>query len=250
MTIDKPTAAQIPGLRRLWKQAFGDEDAFLDVFFTVGYAPERCRCITENGEVIAALYWFNCALDGRKLAYIYAVATSKAHRGKGLCHTLMAHTHEALKNAGYAGSLLVPGEEGLFRLYETMGYRVCSRIREFSSLAGSPIALRQVSTEEYAIIRRSLLPPGGILQEGENLAFLAAQGQFYTGESFALCAMGSGDPVYIPELLGDAGLAPGIVAALGAKEGRFRTPGAGRVFAMYRPISGAPAPEYFAFAFD
>ena len=30
MTIDSPSANQIPGLRQLWQQAFGDTDAFLD----------------------------------------------------------------------------------------------------------------------------------------------------------------------------------------------------------------------------
>ena len=31
MKIDFPTTDQIPGLRRLWKQAFADEDEFLEI---------------------------------------------------------------------------------------------------------------------------------------------------------------------------------------------------------------------------
>ena len=60
MTIDSPKIDQLPQLRALWKEAFGDTDAYLDSFFTLGFSPERCRCVTEDGQVSAALYWFDC----------------------------------------------------------------------------------------------------------------------------------------------------------------------------------------------
>ena len=56
MTIDCPNQAQIPQLRALWQEAFGDTDAFLDIFFHRAYARSRSRCITQDGRVIAALY--------------------------------------------------------------------------------------------------------------------------------------------------------------------------------------------------
>ena len=89
MTVDYPLQSQTEDLRTLWKEAFGDEDAFLDIFYTHGFQFDRCRCITENGKVVAALYWFDCILSGRPVAYLYAVATDKHHRGKGLCRTLL-----------------------------------------------------------------------------------------------------------------------------------------------------------------
>jgi len=54
MTIDYPTEAV--GLRQLWKEAFGDSDAFLDIFFNHGYSRRRCRCITDGGTVGVRLY--------------------------------------------------------------------------------------------------------------------------------------------------------------------------------------------------
>ena len=51
MTIDKPNADQIAGLRQLWKEAFGDEEAFLDDFFGTGFSPDRCRCITIENDI-------------------------------------------------------------------------------------------------------------------------------------------------------------------------------------------------------
>ena len=126
MNIDYPTRARIPALRSLWTQAFGDDDAFLDLFFSTAYGETRCRCITLQGQIAAALYWFDCAAEGETFAYLYAVATDPAFRGKGLCRALMEDTHHLLKDQGYAGTVLVPGEPGLFDMYEKMSYTVLS----------------------------------------------------------------------------------------------------------------------------
>lgn len=48
----------LPALRELWKEAFGDGDSFLDQFFSVAFAPERSRVAVVDGAVGAALYWF------------------------------------------------------------------------------------------------------------------------------------------------------------------------------------------------
>lgn len=250
MTIDRPAPSQIPGLRRLWQQAFGDDDAFLDAFFITAFSAERCRCVTVDGQVAAALYWLDCTCRGQKFAYLYAVATDKAFRGKGLCHGLMADTHTHLKALGYAGAILVPGSRELFRLYEGMGYRPFGGIREFTAAAKAPAAdLRQVDAEEYAALRRQLLPVGGVVQEGPTLAFLQTQAEFYAGEGFLLAAAMDGTHVFVPELLGDAAAAETIVAALGAKTGTFRTPGE-RPFAMYLSLTQTEPPAYFGFALD
>ena len=76
MTIDRPSDTQV--LRRLWKQAFRDSDAFLDSFFSVGYSCDRCRQLSLDGQLAAALYWFDCSLAGKPVAYVYAVATDAA----------------------------------------------------------------------------------------------------------------------------------------------------------------------------
>lgn len=253
MTIDKPAAQQLPGLRKLWQEAFGDEEAFLDAFFGTGFSPDRCRCITIENEVAAALYWFSCLHQEKPIAYIYGVATDRAHRGRGLCHTLMADTHRILKDQGYEGTVLVPQKEALEALYRSMGYALCGQIREF--VCGpeiSDLQLSRINPTEYAKMRRRLLPEGGIIQEDVNLDFLATQARFYAGHGFALAARVEKDTLYGIELLGNTTVAPALVALLGCAEGKFRTPGQGRNFAMYRPLGGStlPAPSYFGLAFD
>lgn len=251
MTIDQPALQQLPQLRSLWQQAFGDTDAFLDAFFATGFSPARCRCLSIDGKLAAALYWFDCTWEGKRLAYLYAVATEEAFQGRGACRALMENTHSHLQKAGYAGTILVPGSKELFCLYEKLGYRTCSHIREFTCAAGTPVPLRPVDLEEYAALRRQFLPTGGVVQEGKTLAFLQTYTRFYAGENFVLAATLESDILVCAELLGAPESAPGILAALGAAEGRFRTPGAEKPFAMYRPLtSDTRPPAYFGLALD
>ena len=239
----------ITELRRLWKQAFGDPDSFLDIFFTTAYAAERCRYLTVDGRLAAALYWFDCAIDGRKLAYLYAVATDKDFQRQGLCRQLMAGTHEQLRAQGYSGTILVPGSQELFRFYEKLGYRICSSVTEFSCVAGTPVSLRPLGAEEYAALRRAYLPFGGVIQEGPTLEFLSRFADFYAGDGFLLAASAEDRKARVHELLGAADAA-GIVAALGAETGSVRAPGSTTPFAMYHSLDGSPAPGYFGLALD
>ena len=250
MKVDYPSPEQIDSLRSLWQEAFGDDDAFLEQFFTCGFAPDRCRCITIDGEIAAALYWFDCSYQGKPLAYLYGVATGKAHRGQGLCRILTENTHSHLKYLGYAGVVLVPAEENLFEMYGKMGYAPCACVSEFDCQAGdTPVSLRSIDAGEYGRLRREFLPKNGVLQEGDNLNFLQKLAQFYAGEDF-LAAVYRGEKCFIPELLGNMDAAPGILAALHKNKGHFRTPGTEKPFAMYHALSDLPAPEYFGLAFD
>ena len=255
MTIDKPTAAHQRQLRALWQEAFQDDAAYLDIFFSTAFSPSRCLCAAEEGKVVSAVYWLDCWCRGKKLAYIYALATAKAYQGRGIARALMAEVHSRLALLGYAGTLLVPGEPSLFALYETMGYRTCTQVREFvCSGAAEEVQLYRMDPEEYARQRRdllSLLEEGGVLQEDVSLELLAAQADFYGGQNFLLAGRAQGDTLVGLELLGDPQKAPGILQALGFAQGSFRTRGSGKDFAMFRPlVADAPTPTYFGLAFD
>ena len=165
----------IAKLQTLWQEAFGDSNATVEAFFATGFSPDRHHCIVENGIPVSALYWFDCQLDGQKLAYIYAVATLTSHRGKGLAHRLMEQTHEILKSRGYAGAVLVPATD-LFPFYEQLGYRATASIDKFTCRAdGVAIPLREIPAEEYARLRKVFLPAGAVIQEGAALAGLKAE---------------------------------------------------------------------------
>ena len=252
MTIDSPAVNQIPQLRDLWQLAFGDEETFMDAFFQNGFSSDRCRCITADGRIAAALYWFETLCSNQNLAYLYGVATHPDFRGQGLCRTLMENTRRHLKALGYQGILLVPQDEPLRNMYRNMGYQDCTTVSEFFCTADpDPVPIYTIESQEYTDLRRMYLPPNSIIQEGNNLTFLESYAKFYKGTDFLLAAAHDGDSLFAMEYLGNRHAAPGVLRALGFSQGTFRTIGSETPFAMFCPLSeNAAVPSYFAFAFD
>lgn len=252
MIIDRPRDVDIPRLKSLWREAFGDEDEYIDGFFSVAYSPERARAVRLDGKIAAALYWFDCELYGTRVAYIYAVATFFAYRGRGLCSALMEDTHRHLRKSGYGGAVLVPVGPTLFGFYEKFGYRPFGGISAFSATAADKAAsLTKISAEEYARLRRGMLPEGAIIEEGVCLPYLEMQADLYRGEGLLLAARREKDRLFGIELLGNTAAAPELLRALGCTEGSFRTVGTDLPFAMYLPLAeGVKMPAYFGLAFD
>lgn len=252
MNFEHPGPEQIRQLLQLWKEVFGEYDGFWELFLETGFQPDHCRCITENGQVAAGLYWFDCSCNADKIAYIYAVVTDPIHRGRGLCRKLMADVHGILKDRGYASVMLVPADEGLREMYRKMGYDECTTVSELVCTGGESAAeIRTIDAEEYAWLRREYLPEVGVLQEGKNLSFLAAQAQLFTGADFLLAAYLENDRLQGVELLGNTAAAPGILRALGCKTGTFQIPGKDRPYAMLHKLKEhAVIPQYFGLAFE
>lgn len=252
MKIEHPSSVSIPDLRVLWKEAFGDTDAFLDLFFSTAYDPCRCRCVTEQSRITAALYWMDCCLEDQKFAYIYAVATASDCRGRGLCKQLMEDTATLLRTEGYSGTILVPQSEGLRTMYGRMGYRHAAPIDEFFCAAAElPVSVREITAESYAALRCAFTPGGSLQPGSEALAFLDATARFYTGDGFIAAVSLEPAHLRILEHLGSRSNISGLIAALGATEATVRTPGNNIPFAMYLPLTAdCRTPEYYPFAFD
>ena len=233
-------------LRTLWTECFGNEENWIDVFFQTAFDPTHVCCLTRRGQLAAALCWMDTYCQGRPLAYLYAIATAPAHRRQGLCRELMGKTHDHLARQGYAGAILVPGDEGLRQMYGKMNYVNFGGIRRFCAEAGEPIPIRRLSPEEYTALRREYLPAGGVIQENGAMEFLASAAELYVGADFLLAMAGD---VGL-ELLGNAHGASGILGALGLERGSFRVPGE-EPFAMFRSLTGEDwQPGYFGLAFE
>jgi len=247
-----PASSLIPQLCSLWHAAFGDDDAFLDAFFSTAFSPNRSRCILEDGRLQAALYWFDVSCRGQKFAYIYGVATAPGCRGKGLCRALMEDVKTLLSGEDYHGLILVPQKESLRQMYRKMGYADCGGISTFlAPTEHTPLELRRLSPAEYGARRRQLLPEGSVLQEGVCLDFLGTFALFYEGTDFLAAVSLDGDTLFCPELLGNPDAAYGLVAALGCREGNFRIPGRDLPFAQYLKLRPDCAePSYFGLALD
>ena len=96
-----------------------------------------------------------------------------------------------------------------------------------------------------------MLPAGGVIQEGGNMAFLAGMAQFYKGENFIAAVSEDGEELWCPEFLGDSEAVSGLVKTLGFSAGRARMPGKSRQFAMFRLLAKeGKKPDYFGLVFD
>lgn len=251
--IRSPAACDRDALRALWHEAFGDTEEFLDLFEATAYSPARSRALFCEGALSCALYWLDSECRGEKIAYLYAIATARERRGQGFCRRLMQDTHEHLRSLGYSAAMLVPSEPSLFGFYERIGYRMATKISEICcQSADEAIELVRISAQEYARLRRKFLPEGGVVQEKENLSYLAAQAELYRTEGALLAVRCDGETVDGIELLGDECVAPRIVRALGKTKGRFRTVGTDRDFSMILPLDPdiSIIPTYFGLAFD
>lgn len=247
---------EIPALRTLWKEAFGDTDAFLDSFYNLAFATDRCCVAVQEGAVVSAAYWFPCTCREMQIAYVYAVATREASRGQGLGQGLLNWMKETLEQQGLGALLLVPASRELVRFYAKLGYLPCSpqgRIK--ASAAGPVVPLKPVSPRRYGQLRQSMLPAGSVIQEGVSLDFQATMSRLYSGKDLLLAATIRDDgTVFAHELLcrDPVKLIPGILKTLKAQEGIFCVPFAqGRPVAMYLPLRTwqGPEPGFFAFSF-
>ncbi len=253
MTIKNPSLDDISSLKALWKEAFGDSDAFINSFFESAYSDKRCFCAKDGEALCAALYIFDCEIEEKRIAYIYAVATKKEYRGKGICSLLMQETHKRLKEIGYDGAILVPAQASLFGFYEKLGYKISSYVGEIkASAAKDKTEATEIGAMEYAKLRRDFLPSGSLIQENENLDFLALQAKFYKGDGF-VTAIRLGEKIFSAiEFLGDKNIIERVIAALGYTKGIARIPEQSVPFAMYYQLSERKPrfPIYIGFAFD
>ena len=234
-------------LKNLWQSAFHESTEAIDGFFLNAFSPARCRYLAENGKPISALYWFDCEYEGGKLAYIYAVATHPDHRGKGLASQLLKQTHADLKTQNYAGAVLKPAD-GLFPFYKKLGYVTSGHIRRFPAAAGAPLVLKELSTEDYCLLRRAYLPKDGVRQEGVTLTYLHTFANFYASDNAIVCVL-KDEPIIL-EYLGDPDSAPGILAALGINTAEIPTIGNDIPFTMFHSLNCTKIPGYLGISLE
>ena len=148
-----------PQLCALWREAFGDSDAFIDAFMRLFGVQGCVHALSINGRVVAALYslpyCLQCGEKKLNVAYIYAVATDKNYRGEGIMRSLMSRVHTILRARGYAAALLLPSSPSLAAYYGSMGYEWCAaRLKMFFELCDAvprPLSLQRCNASDGAV---------------------------------------------------------------------------------------------------
>lgn len=191
--------SDMPGILSLWEEAFGDTPEAVMVFFA---AFPHCRSYVaeEDEKILSMVHAIPQTLSPDYPAvYLYAVATDKAFRGKGICRNLMAFAEADLKKQGFIACVLTPASDTLFHYYKNLGYETAFFRHATPFSGGIPISL-----EEYAAKREALLTlPHMIydetfLQYAKNLYELT----FYRTENGIAAASKQGTLECLPEDVG------------------------------------------------
>ena len=108
--------------KALWKEAFGDDDAFIDNFIIRYSNNNTLLTIKEQEEIVSMLHIIPFEHEDKKIGYIYGVATALKERGKGHARKLMKIACERGKAQGCSALALIPQSDSLKKYYESMGY--------------------------------------------------------------------------------------------------------------------------------
>ena len=219
----------IPRLKELWRLAFGDEDTYIDHFFTGYYAPERMLVLEEEGTVQAMTAWFDMPLvfaDGTtwSCAYLYAVATHPDRRGRGLAARLLAFADRWLKERGFACVSTVPAREDLHAFFGCNGFEECFALQqeEYRPQPRILIApLERVDAQQYHILReRQLAGMDHVAYSPQALEYqagvcaLSGGGLYRVGERGCACVELAGEEAFVKELLTSAQEREGALTAI------------------------------------
>mgnify|MGYP004548100957 CR=1 FL=1 len=241
----------LPALTALWARCFGDEEAEIEAFWDFLF-PDITVFLTEEKTAMAVA--MPAFLGQSRSAYLYAVCTAPASRGKGLCRNLIQFAEQQLRQMGIESVFLVPGEPSLFDFYASLGYETCCFCRCFSAAAAEkPERITEVSAAEYAALRRAygvknqIEYPERLLQWQQKSGLLLKVGDFGCA-----AAVKSADGFSLREVLGETPerAAGALAAYFGAETILARTAG-NQPFGMGKPLLAKPLPScYLGLAFE
>lgn len=144
-------------LIELWHNVFGDSYSYIELIFNKKYEDSiLCFAELEDGEAISAFYLLKNKLYYNSKIYngfyLYAAATDKKSRGKGVMAKLINEAQLYCKENGYDFISLVPSEESLYGYYS----RFCfvNSMYSFSQNRTDSDFFSTVSSDVYYSLRK------------------------------------------------------------------------------------------------
>lgn len=215
MVLRVSEQGDVPALKRLWKLAFGDEDGYIDHFFTAYYTPQRMLVLEEEGVVRAMTAWFDMPLvsaDGVVFpsAYLYAVATHPEYRGRGLAGKLLHFAGQWLAERGFVCLTTVPARPDLHVFFGQNGFEECFALEQREFIPRTKIApapLEAVDAALYGVLRERYLAETDHISYVDGLDYqagvcaLSGGGLYRVGEGGCACVEKGGNEVFVKELL-------------------------------------------------
>lgn len=168
----------IPSLKFLMKEIFGDHDSFINLFFNYKY--ENNALIYEiDGEIVSCAFLLSAhiQIDNNQypITYLYACATKPEYRGNGYMKEILEEAYKIACTRNEAGIFLLPANESLYYFYgknnfttffyKTIEHYKPSQIAATTSLLSS---FSFINGKEYSQIRQKLLLQDGAIHWDET----------------------------------------------------------------------------------
>ncbi len=132
-------------LTELWHTVFGDEYAYIDLFFKKEYALCDTFADIVDDRIVSVLYLLNCRVDFNGTTYngkyLYAAATHPDYRSQGFMGKLINEAIDYCKTASDIDFIsLVPANDGLYDYYGKFGFKTAFYRYETSVKSGANTA--------------------------------------------------------------------------------------------------------------
>lgn len=118
--IKRAEQKDMPSVKALWQEIFGDDSEFIDRFYSAFPAGENTFVAKIGEKTVGMVNSLDCKLTRKNERfygkYIYALAVSNEYRGRGVARALL----EACEEGDFV--LLVPETSDLFDMYAHLGY--------------------------------------------------------------------------------------------------------------------------------
>jgi len=111
---------------RMWKTVFGDDDAYMELYFGSKYRDENTLVYFHDNVAMASLqmlpYKFTFHGVEIDIAYVMGVCTLPEFRGKGFQDALLKRMLQVLSERNIPLAILVPAEPWLLEFYRKYGF--------------------------------------------------------------------------------------------------------------------------------
>lgn len=166
--LDCAGRQDIPFLKQIWKECFGDSDRYIAGYFDALFDRITVAVKRSDGIPVSMISMLPVRLhtaDGDYPGhYIYAAATAKAYEGQGYMSALLDYACALAADRGDCFSCLIPASPDLFAFYQRRGYYTASYKRmKFISLSAeqllsaATLPLTELKEDDFFARRRKFL---------------------------------------------------------------------------------------------
>ncbi|HKM33433.1 MAG TPA: GNAT family N-acetyltransferase [Lachnospiraceae bacterium] len=208
----------------IWQESFGDSREDIENFFFQCAENVRVCIYTEEDKVAGFLCLLSATLTLKKVSeeqvlhnpaeYIYAVATKKEFRNKGISTSLLEYVKVILVKEQKCG-ILVPAEESLEQFYRKRGFSCCFE-KAFLQVISSSInpcekhhknppfkGIKDITVSDYSVLREKELHNVSHLRLAEEVVAYAIQSYLLEGATLSSISVGEKEYGFLYRLQGE-----------------------------------------------